>query len=146
MLHILKRIAVNRPRQVLYDFWRDMGNLPRFMEHLDAVTVLDGSRSRWVVRAPSGTALEWDAEIVADEPGRRIVWRATPDCEVPNRGAVTFDDLPGDGRTDVRVEFAYEPKAGAIGAAAVRLFGEEPRQQLRDDLRRFKSVAEAELA
>jgi uncharacterized membrane protein len=145
MLHILRRIAVNRPRHALYEFWRDLGNLPRFMEHLDAVTMLDQRRARWVIRAPSGAALEWDAEIVADEPGRRIAWRAAPDSAVPNLGTVTFADLPDDGGTDVRVEFAYEPKAGPIGAAAVRLFGEEPRQQLRADLRRFKSVVEAEV-
>jgi uncharacterized membrane protein len=142
MLHILKRIAVNRPRQELYEFWRNLGNLPRFMEHLDAVTPLGGGRCRWVVRTASGGPLEWDAEIVDDQPGRRIAWRTAPESVVPNHGTVTFADLPDDSGTEVRVEFAYDPPAGAIGAAAARLFGEEPRQQLRDDLRRLKHVLE----
>jgi hypothetical protein len=31
---------------------------------------------------------------------------------------------------------------GALGAAVAKLFGEEPSQQVRDDLRRFKQVME----
>jgi uncharacterized membrane protein len=42
----------------------------------------------------------------------------------------------------VRVELKYEPPAGAIGAAFAKLFGEEPNQQIKGDLRRLKQVLE----
>lgn len=37
----------------------------------------------------------------------------------------------------------YNPPGGAIGAAGAKLFGEEPEQQIGDDLRRFKQLMEA---
>ena len=36
----------------------------------------------------------------------------------------------------------YQPLAGSLGAAFARLFGEEPGQQTRDDLRHFKQIME----
>jgi uncharacterized membrane protein len=36
----------------------------------------------------------------------------------------------------------YSPPAGAVGTVVAQLFGEEPGQQLRADLRRFKRVME----
>jgi hypothetical protein len=40
------------------------------------------------------------------------------------------------------VNIEYNPIGGVIGAAVAKLFGEEPEQQLDDDLRRFKQVLE----
>ena len=36
----------------------------------------------------------------------------------------------------------YGPPAGTVGRAIAWLFGEEPEQQLREDLRRFKQLME----
>jgi uncharacterized membrane protein len=38
--------------------------------------------------------------------------------------------------------FDYKPPAGALGAAVAKLFGEEPLQQVQDDLRHFKQMME----
>ncbi len=48
----------------------------------------------------------------------------------------------GNRGTIVRVNIQYNPPAGVIGATVAKLFGEEPQQQLDDDLRRFKQVME----
>ena len=58
--------TVRRPREEVYAFWHDFTNLPRFMEHLEDVTLLDG-RSRWRAR-PRRQKVDWDAEIVTDRP------------------------------------------------------------------------------
>jgi hypothetical protein len=42
----------------------------------------------------------------------------------------------------VKVNIRYNPPAGIVGATIAQLFGEEPEQQLDDDLRRFKQVLE----
>src|SRR4051812_18746285 len=35
--HLIGRtVTINRPRQELYEFWRDLRNLPRFMENIRA--------------------------------------------------------------------------------------------------------------
>jgi uncharacterized membrane protein len=142
-IKIEKSIFVNRPREEMYRFWRNFENLPRFMDHLESVTILDVSRSHWVVRGPMGTRIEWDAEIHNEIPNELIAWRTLPGSEVNHAGSVHFEpDLPGPGTT-VRVILRYEPPAGKPGAMVASLFGEEPAQQITDDLRRFKQVMEA---
>jgi len=50
---------------------------------------------------------------------------------------------PADRGTEVEVALQYDAPAGKAGALIATLFGEEPTQQIRDDLRRFKQVMEA---
>src|SRR6185437_8031851 len=86
--------------------------------------------------------IEWDATIIADVPGEVITWRSLEGSDVDHAGAVRFEEAPGGRGTIVKVNFQYNPPAGVIGAAVAKLFGEEPEQQLNDDLRRFKQVLE----
>ncbi|TDC81053.1 SRPBCC family protein [Micromonospora sp. KC606] len=135
-------VTVNRPASEAYRFWRDLENLPGFMAHLESVRVDDLRRSRWTARGPAGQSVSWDAEIVEDRPNELIAWRSLPGAPVPNAGRVRFVPAPGDRGTEVRVELGYAPPAGRLGRAVAKLFGEEPEQQVRDDLRRFKQVLE----
>lgn len=135
-------ITVNRSPDEVYRFWRDVENLPRFMAHLESVRAQGGLRSHWVARAPAGGTVEWDAEVVEDVPGTLVAWRSLEGAEVPNSGTVRLASAPGEGATEVRVDVEYHPPLGAVGAAAARLFGEDPVQQIKDDLRRFKQVVE----
>jgi uncharacterized membrane protein len=140
--HVTATITVNRTPEQVYTFWRDFENLPTFMAHLESVTAQGTMRSHWVATAPAGRTVEWDAEIVQDSPNRLIAWRSTPEATVRNEGSVTFTPAPGDRGTEVRVELDYDIPAGALGSMVARLFGEEPEQQVRDDLRRAKQVIE----
>lgn len=136
--------VIARPADELYAFWRDFENLPRFMDHLESVTVLTPERSRWTARGPAGSRVSWDAEIHNEVAGRLIAWRSLPGSNVPNAGSVHFTPA-GDGRsTEVRVVLSYEPPAGRLGAAFARLFGEDPHRQVDEDLRRFKQVMESQ--
>ncbi|MGC1211495.1 MAG: SRPBCC family protein, partial [Micromonospora sp.] len=135
-------VTVNTPASEAYRCWRDVENLPRFMTHLESVRSRDLRRSHWTARGPAGRSIEWDAEIVDDKPNRSIAWRSSPGTRVPNAGRVNFVPLPGDRGTEVRVQLGYAPPAGPLGRAVAKLFGEEPEQQVRDDLRRFKQVLE----
>jgi uncharacterized membrane protein len=132
-------VTVNRSAEDAYALWRDFARLPAFMTHLESVT--DEGR-HWVATAPGGKTVEWDAEITEDVPGQVLSWRSMPDADVTNRGTVRFGPAPGGRGTEVRVELAYEPPAGALGNTVARLLGEEPRQQVTDDLRRFKQILE----
>ncbi|BDP43121.1 cyclase [Deinococcus aetherius] len=134
-------VVVDRPAQQVYDYWRKLENLPRIMSHLESVTVLDERRSRWVAKAPLGTHVEWEAEIVNDKPGERIGWHSLPGATVDNAGSVQFENLPNGG-TRVHVALSYRPPAGALGAAVAKLFGEEPSQQIAEDLQKFKTTFE----
>jgi uncharacterized membrane protein len=142
MLQVSKSVTIRRPRDEVYEFWRDFENLPRFMRHLNAVTASSDGRSHWVANAPGNSTVEWDAEIVDETPHDRIAWRSLPNSDIKHEGAVSFRDAPGDRGTEVEVRLQYDAPAGSAGAMIAKLFGEEPRQQIRDDLRRFKQVME----
>ena len=141
-VRVEESIVLSRPRSEVYRFWRNLENLPRFMDHLEAVTVLDSERSHWVAKGPAGTRVEWDAVIHNEIPNELLAWRSLEESEVNNAGSVHF--MPTEtGDTEVRVVLRYDPPAGRVGAAVARLFGEEPSRQVAEDLRRLKQVVEA---
>lgn len=142
MIHVTKTVTVMRPRGEVFAFWREFENLPNFMHHLQSVDEIGGGRTHWVVRAPAGAEVEWDAEIVAEREHEFISWRSVEGSDIQNEGTVRFKDAPVDRGTEVSVDLLYDAPAGAAGAALAKLFGEEPAQQLTDDLRRFKQVME----
>ena len=137
-----RSITVNLPREQVYAFWRDFKNFPAFMENIQSVAVGDDRRSHWVVQAPGGRTVEWDAVINEDVPGELIAWSSVEEADVRNAGRVEFRDAaPGRG-TVVTATIAYEPPAGRIGQMIAKLFQEEPKIQARRDLRRFKQFLE----
>jgi uncharacterized membrane protein len=136
-------VTINRPAEDLYHYWRNFENLPGFMQHLESVRCVDDTQSRWVARAPLGGSVEWEAAITDDQPSAFIAWRTLPDSDVQHAGSVRFRPAPAGRGTEVRVALNYTPPGGALGAAFAKLFGEEPRQQIADDLRRFKQMMEA---
>jgi uncharacterized membrane protein len=141
-MKVEERIVVQRPAGELYRFWRNFENLPRIMDHLESVAVLDDRRSRWKAKAPAGSSVEWDAEIHNEIEDELIAWRSLPGSDVDNAGSVHFRPAPGGVGTEVRVVLRYDPPAGRLGATIAKLFGEEPAQQVRADLRRFREVME----
>lgn len=141
-VRVERSITVDRPVEEVYRFWRDLENLPRFMEHLIDVRMLPSGFYRWVAKAPMGT-VEWDAEILEDQVPWLISWRSVEGSAIDNAGSVRFSQSAGGQGTEVRVELAYKPPAGAMGALVARLLGEEPSVQVRDDLERFKEIVES---
>jgi uncharacterized membrane protein len=112
------------------------------MAHVDEVRTDGNGRSHWKVSAPFGRNVEWDATTTEDVPGRRIAWRSQDGAHVDNEGAVEFVPAPGHRGTEVHVRLAYRMPAGKLGEAVARYFGEDPHQQLDDDLRRLKQLLE----
>ncbi len=142
-IKVTHAVTINKPASELYAFWRDFANLPRIMDHLEAVTVGDGGKSHWVAKAPLGKTVAWDAEIINEVPNELIAWQSLPGGDVDNAGSVTFKPAPTGRGTELRVEINYAPPAGKVGATVAKLLGEEPKKQLDDDLRHFKQLMEA---
>jgi uncharacterized membrane protein len=141
-VRVQRSVTIDLPVRTIFEFWREFENLPRFMRHLESVEPLDGRTWRWRARAPFGS-VGWDAEILDEEEDRFIAWRSLPGSMVPNSGSVQFKPLPDRQGTELKVELVYKPPAGALGALVARMLGEEPHQQVADDLRRLKQVLEA---
>lgn len=141
-VHVVKSITINRAAEECYRFWRDFEGLPRFMRHLESVRIMDNNRMRWKAKGPVGLSVEWDAELTADEPGQYLAWRSVEDADVDNAGSVRFERAAGGRGTVVRVDLRYSPPGGRAGVLVAKLFGEEPAQQIDEDLRRFKWLLE----
>jgi len=137
-----KSFMINRPARELYDQWRKLENLPRIMRHLHSVSETWGGRSHWVAKGPMGMQVEWDAEIINEDPGRLIAWRSLPGSQVDTAGSVHFDDR-SDGRgTELKVSLKYNPPGGQLGARLAWLMGSGAEQEIEEDLRRFKQMVE----
>jgi uncharacterized membrane protein len=142
-IKVEKTVTINKPADELYRFWHNFEQLPTFMKHLKSVTVYDAKRSHWVANAPLGNNVEWDAEILEDRENEFISWASVEGADIDNSGFVRFKKAPGDRGTEVKVVLEYNIPGGGLTAALAKLFGEEPEQQIGDDLRRFKMLMEA---
>jgi len=139
---IEQAVTIHRSRGELFRFWRQFDNLPRFMDSLESVTVLDTRRSHWVAKGPVGTRVEWDAEIHNEIEDELIAWRSLPGADVDQAGSVYFSSA-ADGHTEVRVVMRYAGPGHRVGDAVAHILGDDPERQIADDLRRFKQVMDA---
>ena len=139
---ITQSLAINATPEALYKFWRNVENLPRFMSHLESVTATGDRTSHWVAKAPAGMSVEWDAQIVRDDPNEGLAWETVEGSEIRHQGTVRFEPARSGRGTIVRVELHYVPPGGKVGVHLARALGEEPNVQIKDDLRRLKQLLE----
>ena len=142
-VHVRESIRVERPVDEVWSFWRRLEQLPRFMTHLDRVTETSDGKSHWVAGGPAGLVIEWDAEIINEVENHILAWRSLPGSDIVTAGSVTFNAVRGGRGTQIQVNLQYAPPAGKAGAFVASLFGREPSQTLREDLRHFRQLLEA---
>ena len=136
-----RAVTISRPVAELYAYWRDFGNLATFMDNLVTVSPVDDKRWHWVVKAPSGGTVEWDAVVTEERENELIAWTSEEGADVPNSGTVAFRDA-GTRGTVVTATIVYDPPAGVLGKVIAKMFQREPAIQARRDLRRFKQLME----
>jgi uncharacterized membrane protein len=139
-IHVDESITISKPVGEVYRFWRNLENLPQFMDHLESVATRDAGVSHWVAKGPAGMKVEWDARIINEVENKVIGWQSLEGSTVATAGSVTFTETPRG--TELKVHFQYNPPGGKLGAAVARIFGEEPNQTVREDLRRLKRLLE----
>ena len=143
-LYFETSIATGKMPEECYRFWRNVENLPRFIDGLRSVRALDERRFHWVAKESSDeTPLEWDCEITEDRPGAALAWRTVNGAEVPNAGSVIFEPAPHGRGTIVRLSIHYSPVDGELTAALARLLRQDPQSRVHEDLRRFKQLLES---
>jgi uncharacterized membrane protein len=116
-VHVHDAITINCPLAQVYRYWRDFENVPRFLSHIKS-------------------------EITGDRENEAIAWRSIAGSDIQHDGSVRFEHAPGARGTEVHIALQYHPRGGAFGQAMARLFGNDPEQQIRHDLRRFKQLIE----
>jgi len=139
-LRVRKSLTVNRPANELYEYWRNLENLPNFMTHVKSVKDLGEGRSHWKVEILDKVPLEWDARMTQDRPNEMIAWETEPDADIQNRGYVKF--IPTDYGTEVSVSLEYDPPGAMLGrfaGGAVKFIAE---QEIKEQIRNFKRLME----
>jgi uncharacterized membrane protein len=134
-------VLINCTPQEAYRFWRDFENLPRFMNRLQSVTILDNRRSRWTAVGPMGRPIRWDAEITDESENEFIAWRSLPGSEVNVNGHVKFQQAPAGRGTLISARIEYGSIPGLNGLAKFLIRGSN--FAVRQDLRRLEALMEA---
>ena len=143
-VNVRTSFTVNKPRNEVYSAWRNLGTLPRFMNHLINVSEINGTRSHWEARIPENSpmTISWDAEIVKDEPGTLLSWKSLPGSSIENAGKIEFRDALGHQGTEIRVTISYRPPAGNIGGGVAKLLNPLFRKVIKKDVLNFKQYIE----
>jgi len=137
-----KSVTINRSPDEIYAFWRQLENLPRFMQHVQSVTQRGDVISHWIVKTSHGHTLEWDARIIEDKPGQMISWQSLEGADMDNAGSVWFTSAADGSGTVVKFAMKYSPPGGRIGAAIAKMFGDSVAKEMSEDLFRLKNLLE----
>ena len=89
-----RTVTIGRPRQEIYDRWRDFTRFPEFMENVNDVEDLGGGRSRWSIKGPAGTDVQLVTRMVEDVPGQRIAWESEEGSDIDTAGVLELTDAP----------------------------------------------------
>jgi uncharacterized membrane protein len=134
-------IEIAVPVETVYGYWETLENLPNFMANVEDVTPTGPDTTRWRVKGPLGTTLEWEARTTHKEPNSTIGWITNAGADVDNSGVVRFREAaPGVTLVEVVLDYA-DPPGGSVGEAASRVVA-DPKLQLEQDLRNLKDVLE----
>jgi uncharacterized membrane protein len=119
------------------------------LANVAAVAVADVAESRFLARrqgpVQAGMLIRKGVTINRPQDEVEQAWASAGDLPrtVEESGAsVSVTGAPGDRGTELTVELWYEPPAGDLGAAALKLTGTDLPTQLAGDLRRFKQLVE----
>lgn len=137
-LWVRTSVLVQASCKDLYAMWRNVEAAPAWQEQITQVVATGDHTSHWVMQS-DGKTIEWDSEILADEPGQRIAWRSIGgDSE--NAGEVIFEEAPGGRGTMVTV--LQEFRMGKLASAWETFVGRNPKQAVIENLRHFKALSE----
>ena len=143
-INITENIVVNAPKDKVYAFWRDLSNLPKFMNHLKSVEEINNNTSAWTANTPGGLIdLKWNAEITREDEGEYLGWQSVEGSMIDNAGKVEFKETLSGTGTEIHVEIDYFPPAGSVGRGITSLFNGVFEKMIREDIQNFKAYAEA---
>jgi uncharacterized membrane protein len=134
-------LLVNCTPQEAFRFWRAFDNLPRFMNRLETVTVLDERHSRWVAFGPMNRRIRWDAEITDERENEYIAWRSLSGSDVEVDGRVNFREAPANRGTLITAHLEFRPIPGASSTLG-KYLTKGANFAIRQDMRRLEALLE----
>lgn len=135
-------ITIGKEPEEIFNFFRDLKNLPLFMKDLNQIEVLSNKRSHWVIRTKVGVRATWEAEIVEEVPGQLITWNSLEGSQIETSGSIRFEHAPEDLGTILRVAMDYSVPGGKLTEWALLLTTETPEFLMMTNLKRLKALLE----
>jgi uncharacterized membrane protein len=138
---VSRSVTINAPRSDVWRAFRDIARWPRWALNCKHAEPSGDGRIHLVTTDPAGL-VSWDARITEDTPDRVLAIESAPGTPVPLMARYEFRDATGGRGTEIHAAVAYEPPGGSLVRYAAKLSQREPGEQLRRDLKRFKSLLE----
>jgi uncharacterized membrane protein len=141
-VNIRTSAVINKPISEVYAFWRNLENLPKFMNHLESVKTISETKSEWTAKGPGGIAkLTWNAEIIKDQKEKLLSWQSLADASVKNFGKVIFK---ANGKnTEIDITISYRAPLGLAGQGAAKLLNPYFEKIVNDDIKNLKLYLES---
>ncbi|MES2513159.1 MAG: SRPBCC family protein [Bacteroidota bacterium] len=135
-------VIIDRPRNEVYEFWRQLDNLPVFMKHLRSVIMVDSMTSEWDLKVPGDIArINWTSEIISDVRNEYIAWKSIEGSMIENAGVVQFIDMTNGG-TGIHVQISYKAPLGKIGEGLGKLLKPDLELLIKKDIEGVKNYME----
>lgn len=142
-VNIRGEFEIEKPASEVYTYWRNLNNLPGSIRHLLDVKVIDENLSHWKSNVMGNLfSIDWDAEIVKDEPGHFISWQSSPGALIHHVGKVEFTPGPDGRSTILKVTLSYRPPAGGVGIGLAKLMNPYLEGLLKKEIKSFKHTIE----
>lgn len=142
-VNIRGEFVIEKPASEVYTYWRNLNNLPGSIRHLLDVKVIDENLSHWKSNVMGSLfSIDWDAEIVKDEPGHFIGWQSSAGALVHHVGKVEFTPGPDGHSTILKVTLSYRPPAGGVGIGLAKLMNPYLEGLLKKEIKNFKHTIE----
>ncbi len=142
-VNIRTSVLVNKPRSEVYNFWRNIENLPLFMSHLESVIDEGNGVSAWKAKIPANLGtIDWKARIVKDEDAYLLAWNSLPGAAVENAGKVTFIER-GLNLTELEVVITYRAPLGVVGEGIATFLNPLFEVIVKQDIQDFKKFIES---
>lgn len=141
-INIRFNTAIDKPVSEVYEFWRNLENLPKFMSHLHTVKTVDNLISEWTAKGPAGIGtISWKARIVKDRKDKLLSWNSLEGSSIRNAGKIIFKS--NGSSTELDITISYHAPMGVAGESAAKLLNPYFEKMLKDDIASLKNYLES---
>lgn len=138
-INIRGEFEIDKSPAEVYAYWRNLNNLPGSIKHLLDVKIKNNKLSHWKANIIGNIlSVDWDAEIVKDEPGRLIGWKSLQGSLIHHVGRVQFEGTDDNTGTVLKIVLSYHPPAGGIGMGLAQLLNPFFESLLIKEIKNFK--------
>jgi uncharacterized membrane protein len=134
-------VVIRRPVQVVYSFYRNFTNLPRFLGDVIAVEQVADTTYRWIVAGPLGSRVPMTVTITEQRVNQLIRYQTSGPTPLRGQWELTFAVDTDAGGTRVQEQLVVP--LGVLGRAMLAVIGKFPDREVATNLSRLKQLLEA---